>query len=360
MTGSGSLLRFTSTSRFRADPPLNIAGAVKAVLAAVLRVPLFGKLLGANLVLFGGAVLAHALFPDRSVAAQLSILLMLSFTATSGLAWLALRPIARLEDAAERVRRGDFSARVGMSAIADRDIARLSATMNRLLDRVQADRARIQYLAGRSLRARDIEREAVAHELRESLAQMVAGIAMLIGAARRAKDVADVHQQLDQMAQLIHQLRDELRAVADTLYPGTLEELGLVNALGTLSRMTSRQSNIRVEVEARPFDTTLSATTTAALYRVAAEVLRNVVEHAHATRALVVLQVGAEEVSLAIEDDGRGMDLRLLDPLHAGLGLFSARAVVALVGGELQIATAPGKGMRVVARIPSGARPTES
>jgi signal transduction histidine kinase len=74
----------------------------------------------------------------------------------------------------------------------------------------------------------------------------------------------------------------------------------------------------------------------------------------------VVLQVGAEGVSLAIEDDGRGMDLKLFDPLHAGLGLFSARAVVALVGGELQIATAPGKGMRVVARIPGGARPTES
>jgi signal transduction histidine kinase len=57
-------------------------------------------------------------------------------------------------------------------------------------------------------------------------------------------------------------------------------------------------------------------------------------------------------VCLEVEDDGRGMDLRTRDPVQAGLGLFSARAVLALAGGELQISSAPGLGTRVVARVP--------
>lgn len=51
------------------------------------------------------------------------------------------------------------------------------------------------------------------------------------------------------------------------------------------------------------------------------------------------------------------MDLSFNDPLQSGLGLFSAKAVLALVGGELQISSAPGLGTRVVARIPLEANP---
>jgi DNA gyrase/topoisomerase IV subunit B len=56
--------------------------------------------------------------------------------------------------------------------------------------------------------------------------------------------------------------------------------------------------------------------------------------------------------SVSVEDDGRGIDLTLRDPMQAGLGLFSARAVLALAGGDLQISSAPGKGTRVLARVP--------
>ena len=51
------------------------------------------------------------------------------------------------------------------------------------------------------------------------------------------------------------------------------------------------------------------------------------------------------------------MDLKVSDPMQAGLGLFSAKTVLALVGGELQISSAPDLGTRVVARVPSGGTP---
>jgi len=318
----------------------------------ILRVPLLGKLIGANLALLLCAVVGHALFPSASTTTQLGVVLALSFAATALLGWLALRPIVQLELIAERVSQGDFGARVPESPLADRDISRLAATMNRLLDRVQADRARIHYLAGRSVRARDIERETVARELRDSLAQMVAGIALQVAAARNSSNDPAQLDRLEQAHTLIRQLGEEMRGVAETLYPGTLAEFGLLNALTARSRLLARQSGVDIKVESEPFELPLTASTAAALYRVADEALRNVAQHAQAGHASVSLRSDGDHVSLYIEDDGCGIDMKRNDPLQAGLGLFSAKAVLALAGGDLQISSAPGLGTRVVARAP--------
>src|SRR4029077_13343089 len=135
---------------------------------------------------------------------------------------------------------GDFGARAQENPLADRSLGNLSRTVNRLLDRVDADRARIQSLAGRSVRARDIERESVARELRDSFAQMLTGIGFQIEAARRANQDVAVAYQLEQTRELVKQLSEEMRSVAETLYPGTLSEFGLRNAIEALARRVTR------------------------------------------------------------------------------------------------------------------------
>jgi len=261
--------------------------------------------------------------------------------------------IAELEATAERVSRGDFTARVPASSLADRDILRLSATINRVLSRVETDRARIQYLAGRSVRARDIERESVARELRDSFAQMVSAIALQVAAAQRINTDADVEQQLERSRSLIAELTDEMRGVAEALYPGTLGEFGLMNALHALARRTERQSRGKIAIAGGATDgPVLSTQVASALYRVADEALRNIVQHADAKHTQMSLRSDDREVTLEIEDDGRGVDLRTRDPMQAGLGLFSAKAVLALIGGTLQISSASGLGTHVVARVP--------
>lgn len=322
-----------------------------SLFAPLLRVPLLAKIVGANALLLVMALLVHELFPGGSIVAELVIVLVLNLVVSGILAWLALRPVAELELTAERVSSGDFTARVQHSPLADRDILKLSTTMNRLLERVESDRARIQYLAGRSVRARDIERESVARELRDSLAQMVSAVGMQLAAARRVATNPEVLAQLDTTSVLIQQLTDEMKSVADTLYPGTLGEFGLRNALDVLVRRMSRRSKVKIDLESGMFDARLSAQAASALYRVADEALRNIVQHGDARHARILLHSNGHVV-MEIEDDGRGMDMRAQDPLQAGLGLFSAKAVLALAGGELQISSAPGLGTRVVARVP--------
>src|SRR3954466_14626762 len=78
----------------------------------VLRVPLLGKLLGANLLVVVVAIVAQFVLPAMATTVQLAVVLVLSFGATALLVWLALRPVSLLEMTADRVAQGDFSARV--------------------------------------------------------------------------------------------------------------------------------------------------------------------------------------------------------------------------------------------------------
>lgn len=344
---------FETHSPLRANARLQSA---PSWMTAFLRVPLLGKLIGANAILFVTALVLHELLPDASLAAQVWIFLALSFSITGVLTWLALRPIADLEATAERVSQGDFGARVPSSPLADRDVQGLATTMNRLLSRVEADRARIHYLAGRSVRARDIERETVARELRDSLAQTVAAIGLQLTATQRANKDPEVERQLERSRTMIAQLSDEMRSVAEALYPGTLGEFGLCNALRALARRAQRMSSAHIEVDCElPEKQPLTAQAASALYRVADEALRNVTQHSGAKRARMTLRAVDGSVVLEVEDDGRGVEMRDSDPLQAGLGLFSAKAVLALAGGELQISSGSELGTRVVARMPSTA-----
>jgi two-component system sensor histidine kinase UhpB len=313
----------------RETPAEPAEGIAARVVTPVLRTPLLLKLLGANLLIVLAVVVQPYLLPGGSEDLRLATAVSVSFAVTAVLIWLALRPITLLEATAERVSAGDFAARVPLSGVADNAMMQLSKTMNRLLDRVEADRARIQYLAGRSVRARDIERESVARELRDSLAQMVSAIALQLAVIRAGNVDEEMQAKVESARQLVADLTDQMRGVAESLYPGTIGEF------------------------AAALTAPLPPAASGALYRVAEEALRNVAQHSQATHVHVSLSSSDDEVTLSIEDDGKGMDLKSQDVLQAGLGLFSAQTVLALAGGELQVSGAPGRGTRISARIPA-------
>ena len=89
------------------------------------------------------------------------------------------------------------------------------------------------------------------------------------------------------------------------------------------------------------------------LYRVVQEALTNVIRHANANRASVVLLRHNSEITLLVEDDGKGFDAQsAFQGDIASLGLMGMRERVALVGGDLTIDSQPGKGAVVRVRIP--------
>jgi two-component system sensor histidine kinase UhpB len=85
------------------------------------------------------------------------------------------------------------------------------------------------------------------------------------------------------------------------------------------------------------------------VYRLVQECLTNIAKHAGATRVTVTLERRGAEVLVAVSDDGRGMDLQAK---RIGLGLVGLRERVEALHGHLQLASEPGKGLEVQARLP--------
>ena len=144
----------------------------------ILEVPLEVKLLGANRVLVGIAFLllfgpVH-LQPSRLTDAYLVVgVLVLGAAMNVALVRLALRPIKAIERVATSVSQGRFGERVPTSIVADRELARLSRTINGMLDSLAADRKRIERLGAELAYSEEKEGS---HASRRSLPPSAAGI----------------------------------------------------------------------------------------------------------------------------------------------------------------------------------------
>lgn len=322
---------------------------------ALLGAPLTAKLVGANGLVALAAIVALARAstpaPDVRIAA---VALVIALGINLLLVRLALRPVWELERVATRVWKGDFAARVPATVLADGDMQRVGRTINLLLDALADDRQRLRALALQAVRAQDDERSRIARELHDSTAQTIAALGWQLAAVARDAEDPAVRERVLALREQAGALLEEVRALSHAIHPRVLDDLGLVPALEWLSRQTREHAGLEVDVADR-LDAEaerMSDVTAATLYRVAQESLRNVERHADARSAHVELRPLGEDVLLEITDDGRGFDLAEAERRRPGMGLFSMRERVALVGGTLEIDTAPGRGTRVVARAP--------
>jgi signal transduction histidine kinase len=315
----------------------------------ILQAPLIGKLLGANLLIALAALAAEAMWGNSGSLTVVCLALAASFTINVILVRLALLPLDELESVARCVSDGDFSSRSRLSPIADRQIARLGDTFNRLLDRVVTDRERIQQLVRQSLRMRETERSTLADELREATAQQLSGLALHLAAAANANKDPAVAATLDVARDIASQMVDEVRLVAESVYPGLLGEFGLQPALEAIARHAAARSPLEVKLDMAECTKPMPLALVTALYRVAEEAVRNAELHAHAGTLWITLACDGREVRLQIEDDGTGFDVVIAERTSDGIGIFRARELLAHAGGELQISSAPGSGTSVVA-----------
>jgi two-component system sensor histidine kinase UhpB len=374
----------------------------------LLRAPLFAKILIANgLIVALGATAGTYLTakqvrqaPDATPYAMTVLFaaggLGLSLALNAAVLGPALRPLARLERTARRVRDGDLGARVRPGIIGDPATDQLASTFNAMLDRlrertrqVEASASRLQELSDRVLLAQEEERARLAARLLDDTGQVLATLLLhlrlLQGAAEGAAvDPAALARQAAQVTELARATLDGVRTLAQELHPRLLDDLGLVAAVRAVTQDWEAQTGIAVDL-----DCTLSADAVVppavgiAVYRLVQEALANVAAHAEATHVTVVLADDGGTLIAAVRDDGRGLPASRDDPgtfplaavpavpavpasdatprahangRHAGMGLFSMQERIGLVGGRLAVESASPHGTIVRAVVPLPAR----
>jgi len=345
--------------------PVRAAGRPAAVRAgaaaprwvsAILGVPLAAKLAGANaLVVLAALAAAYGLNAGSAQGRMLAVMgaaLGVSLVVNLALVHLALRPVQTLEDAAARVYGGDLDARVTPSPLADREMARVGGAINLLLDGLAADRARARRLASEVIRAGEQERAYLARELHDSAAQTLAAVVFQLSAAARESTDPALGARLDEIKRMAVEVLEEVRMLAGAVHPRVLDDLGLPAALRAAAREAAEHHDTQITVVAEVERADVPPAVASVLYRVAQEALNNALRHASAREVTLRLARQNGRIVLDVVDDGAGFDVAEAERRRPGMGLFTMRERVALLDGEFEVASGPGRGTRISAAVP--------
>ena len=222
-----------------------------------------------------------------------------------------------------------------------------------LARRIRLEQQRREVLARRADQASADERRRIASELHDGPLQDLAGIAFELGAtADRIDEDTEVRRTLRRGASVSRESMRALRTLLVDLYPQDRRDEGIDAALDALAQPL-RSRGMAVQIDTR-VEHPLDHDTEEIVYRATQEALRNVVRHAAATAVEISLSANGSGTKLVIADDGRGMSAADLAEQraagHMGLALLADR--VQSLGGQVAIASEPGRGTRVSVEIP--------
>jgi signal transduction histidine kinase/ligand-binding sensor domain-containing protein len=205
-----------------------------------------------------------------------------------------------------------------------------------------------------------VERSRIARELHDTLMQGFSGVTMELQALWTRLAPSPERASLEEIIRDAGVcLREARRSVAGLRNPGT-EETGLAGAIAQAARhlTETRDVRLRLRVERVP---NLATEVEYNLLRIAQEAISNAIKHAGASTVEVSLEASADELQLAIKDDGHGFQLDDAGRSPPGhYGLIGMRERANQIGAELHIESEPGRGATISAVLPlregSGAR----
>jgi signal transduction histidine kinase len=210
----------------------------------------------------------------------------------------------------------------------------------------------LRELSARLESVREEERTRIARAIHDELGQTLTGLKM---------DVAWLQKHLDQqqsallaktqaMSDLIDTTIQAVRRISTELRPGILD-LGLVAAIEWQLQEFQSRTGIESKLVCALEETALDADGSTTVFRIFQEILTNIVRHAQATQAKVILEENSSLLTLQVKDNGRGMtESEIHSPKSIGLLGMQERA--RLRAGEIQFQSDPAQGTTVTIRMP--------
>jgi signal transduction histidine kinase len=206
-----------------------------------------------------------------------------------------------------------------------------------------AERAATEGLR-RAVEAQEAERVRVARELHDESGQVLTALALHLRALQTDVGPGPVAERIAEMRRSLASASSGIRELATRLRPPAVDEHGLGDAIEDQAARL-RRAGLQVEVDLRMDGEELPAEIQTLLFRATQEALTNVVRHADARSASVVLTARAGRLRLVVEDDGHGFDPAAPT---SRLGLAGIRERVELLGGRVRVESSPGAGTAVI------------
>jgi signal transduction histidine kinase len=226
----------------------------------------------------------------------------------------------------------------------------------RLLAQSQHMQEQLRLLSRQLLLAQEEERKKISRELHDVIAQTLSSINVQLATlkCKAALNTKGLERTIDRTQRLVVRSVDIVHRFARELRPTVLDDLGLIPALSTFLKGFAKKTGIRVSLTCFSGVEAVNGDKRTVLYRVVQEALTNVARHAEASHAQVNIQKLDGAVCMQITDDGKGFQSNgILRPKKTKrLGLLGMRERLEMVGGLFHVASTPGKGTTILAKIP--------
>jgi signal transduction histidine kinase len=208
-------------------------------------------------------------------------------------------------------------------------------------------------LSRQVLEAQESERRRLARELHDEIGQALTALKFNLHAAQRQPET--LKTRLDDSLSIVDYTLQQVRNLSFDLRPSMLDELGLVAAVNWYMGRQAERGGFTVHVKTDALPADLCPTIATTCFRVVQEAVTNVIRHARATEIWVDLRSTASTISLLLRDNGNGFDVPAAlkrATLGASMGLPGMQERVRLVGGEMEITSAPGQGTAIHVELP--------
>ena len=202
------------------------------------------------------------------------------------------------------------------------------------------------------LKGEEQERSRLAKDLHDGLGGMLSGIKYSFNTMKgnlilTPENALAFERSMDMLDSSIK----EMRRVAHNMMPEALVKFGLDTALKDFCNDISNSGALQVSYQSIGVENaTIDQTTAITIYRIVQELLNNTMKHAGAQIALVQLTKADSQMSVTVEDDGKGFDTALLSGTH-GIGWSSIQNRVEFLKGKLDVHSQPGKGTSVLIEL---------
>lgn len=225
-------------------------------------------------------------------------------------------------------------------------------------DELRNSRHQLRALSARLESLREEERTRIAREIHDELGQMLTGLKMDLRWIEKKVGEIDGNPALNpvidkavEAGELADQTITAVQRIAAELRPGVLDQLGLFPALKHEAQRFQKRTSIACKVELPSRQPELPPQVATAVFRIFQETLTNVARHADATEVRVTFREEGRRVILEVADNGRGLPPDALrNPM--ALGLLGMKERAAVLGGDVQFHSGPGRGTTVTLRLP--------
>jgi signal transduction histidine kinase len=213
---------------------------------------------------------------------------------------------------------------------------------------LRGERRTLQHL----LQASDQDRQTIAYELHDELAQQLTGAIMQFQTFEALKDTKPrlAMKAYHEGMVLLQRGHSETRRLIAGVRPPILDESGVVAAIGHLASERSGPQGPKIEYRNRVYFDRLAPTLENAIYRIAQEAVSNACQHSKSPKVRVSLVQREDRVRIEIQDWGIGFDVKATPENR--FGLEGIRQRVRLLGGMCSVRSTPGKGTSVTVELP--------